>query len=220
MDNIELFDKYISNSLTNKERDAFEARLKTDTAFKEDFLAYLAVVDGVCREAEQDDMDFGHALKSITKDQLRGIMGPRQQATKVRFMARPWVAWTVSMAAMVVIIFGVGWGFMRHADNRIMDNVYATHIDEIPTSFRGGEAGDITEMDDKQLRDYLPQLEKEYAESSVGDQDNMLSGLQLSMAYIRLHKKAKAKEILNRLADDYPDVAVGEWAKTILRQLE
>ena len=220
MDNIELFDKYIGGSLSDEEHKAFEERLKTDEAFKKDFLVYLAVVDGVCKEAEQDDADFGHALKNISDDELRGIIGPRRRPPVIRPIARPWVTWAVGMAAMVVIVLGAGWGLMRHVDNRFMDNIYAVHIAEIPTTFRGGDEVDLTKMDDKQLKDYLPQLEKEYAESRVGSQDNMLAGLQLSMAYIRLHKKTKARKTLTELADNYPNTTVEEQARTILRQLD
>ena len=211
-------------SLSEKERHEFETRLETDKAFKEDFLVYLAVADGVCREAEQDDADFGHALKNVSDDQLWEIMGPRRRAplkvAALKPKARPWVTWAVGVAAMVVVVFGAGWGFMRHVDNRFMDNIYAVHIAEIPTTFRGGDEVDLTKMDDKQLKDYLPQLEKEYAESRVGTQDNMLAGLRLSMAYIRLHKKAKARKILSELADNYPNTTVEEQARTILRQLD
>ena len=224
MDDIELFDKYIDMSLSDKERNEFEARLETDKAFKEDFLVYLAVADGVCREAEQDDADFGHALKNISDDQLWEIMGPRRRAhlkvAALKPKARPWVTWAVGVAAMVVVVFGAGWGFMRHVDNRFMDNIYAVYIDEIPTTSRGGEEVDLTEMDDKQLKGYLPQLEEEYAESARVEQENILTGLRLSMAYIRLHMKAKAMKILEKLADDYPDKPVGRQAKTMLRQLD
>lgn len=241
MDNIELFDKYIDKTLSDKERGEFEARLKSDKDFNQDFKIYLATVRGICKESEQDNADFGHALKSITKEQLREIIGPRSserfamtagqnvdlsgsktlsvKPAKPRLLARPWVAWTVSMAAMVVVVFGIGLGFQRHADNRIMDNVYAMNIGEIPTEFRGAGI-DITEMNDDQLKEYLPQLEKEYTKSEAGDQDNVISGLQLSMVYIKLHKMSDAKETLKKLSTDYSGDPVGEQAQTILNQLD
>lgn len=250
MDNIELFDKYIAKSLSANEASEFEARLKTDKDFNQDFKIYLATVRGIYREAEQDNADFGHALKSISKEQLQRIMGPRPKvemseaisdkplhreqpseqwrgatqsgtiALRAGMLARPWVAWATSMAAMIVVVFGMGLGFQRHADIRIMDNVYAMNITEIPTEFRGAEGVDFTEMNVDELKEYLPQLEEEYADSEVGDQDNIISGLQLSMVYIKLHKMSDAKDTLKKLAADYPNDPVGDQARTILKQLD
>ena len=75
MERIELFDKYINNQLSDAQRSEFDAKLKSDEDFAADFKVYLLTVDGICREAHQDDIDFGVAMKSISKDQLKEIIG-------------------------------------------------------------------------------------------------------------------------------------------------
>ena len=65
MERIELFDKYISNQLSDSEKADFEARLNSDEKFASDFKVYLLTVDGICKEAQQDNLDFGIAMKSI-----------------------------------------------------------------------------------------------------------------------------------------------------------
>ena len=48
MERIDLYDRYINNQLSDKERDEFDARLKSDKEFASDFKIYLFTVDGVC----------------------------------------------------------------------------------------------------------------------------------------------------------------------------
>lgn len=76
---INLFDEYAEGKLPTLENNAFELRLKTDNEFAADFKVYLMTVDGVCREARQDDMDFGMAIKNLTKEQLQEIIAPRHR---------------------------------------------------------------------------------------------------------------------------------------------
>ena len=58
MENIELFDRYINDDLSEKERHEFDTRLKDDKSFAADFKVYSATVIGICKEAEQDNKDF------------------------------------------------------------------------------------------------------------------------------------------------------------------
>lgn len=75
MERIDLYDKYINDQLSEKERADFDARLESDEDFASDFKVYLFTVDGICREAHQDNLDFGLAMKGLSKDQLKEIIG-------------------------------------------------------------------------------------------------------------------------------------------------
>lgn len=72
--NIELFDRYIDEMLTPAEKSAFEQRLRDDKAFASDFRIYLFVLDGIYKETEQDNMDFGTAMKNIGKKELARVL--------------------------------------------------------------------------------------------------------------------------------------------------
>lgn len=61
MERIELFDNYILDNLTPQEKIAFDARLKSDRAFANDFKIYLFAIKGIRQEAEQNDMEFAVA---------------------------------------------------------------------------------------------------------------------------------------------------------------
>ena len=80
MERIELFDNYINNQLSDALRSEFDAKLKSDEEFASDFKAYLFTVDGICREAHQDNLDFGLAMKSLSKEKLKEIIGKQYVA--------------------------------------------------------------------------------------------------------------------------------------------
>ena len=128
--------------------------------------------------------------------------------------------WAVSVVASAVIIVAMGVGFHKSADNKVMNNVYAMNITEIPTQARGGDVPDITEMTKDQLKAYVPQLEKEYAEGEHNTYDQMVAGLQLSLVYMKLHDRSKAEEMLNKLIADYPETPISEHASMMLEQLK
>lgn len=77
MERIDLFDRYIKNQLSEKELSDFDEKLKSDKDFAEEFKIYLLCVDGIIKEAQQDDIEFGHAMKSITKAELMNIIGKK-----------------------------------------------------------------------------------------------------------------------------------------------
>lgn len=77
MKNIILFDQYIFGELSADEEKDFISRLKNDSELAGEFQTYISVVKGVCLEAQQDDIEFGVAMKNISKEELREIMGPR-----------------------------------------------------------------------------------------------------------------------------------------------
>ena len=75
MEKNDLYDKYINNLLPEKERIDFDARLESDKEFASDFKVYLFTIDGICREAHQNNLDFGLAMKNLSKEKLKEIIG-------------------------------------------------------------------------------------------------------------------------------------------------
>ena len=81
--NIELFDRYVDDRLSIEEKKSFDKRLRSDKNFAMDFRIYLFTLKGVCQEAEQDNIEFGHAMKNISKEELLSIIG---RSSKPRIM--------------------------------------------------------------------------------------------------------------------------------------
>lgn len=79
MERIDLFDRYIKGELSEEETRKFKERLESDEDFASDFRIYSLSVIGICKEAEQDNADFGNAMKHLTKEQLFDIIGRKEK---------------------------------------------------------------------------------------------------------------------------------------------
>ena len=237
MERIDLYDKYINDQLSEKERADFDARLESDENFASDFKVYLFTVDGICREAHQDNLDFGLAMKGLSKDQLKEIIGKQDvgstaaasiadssgiEKTKVlRF--KPWMWQAASIAAVVVIAFTVVLNIEKTARYSVDNAIYACAEINPDLVRAGGEPLDVKSMSDDELKAQLPELISLYQSASNNDEvaDN---GYALAMAYLRLHDRDNAKVILERLVSrfdgdaDYAE-SVSRW-KSILNLLK
>lgn len=79
MERIDFFDRYIKGELSEEENRKFKERLESDEDFASDFRIYSLSVIGICKEAEQDNADFGSAMKHLTKEQLFDIIGRKEK---------------------------------------------------------------------------------------------------------------------------------------------
>ena len=237
MERIELFDNYINNQLSDAQRSEFDAKLKADEEFASDFKAYLFTVDGICREAHQDNLDFGLAMKSLSKEKLNEIIGKQDvalpvaasaysetkevKARKVRF--KPWMWQVASIAAVVIIAFTVVFNIEKNARYSVDNAIYASADINPDLARSGGEPIDISAMTDDELKVKLPELASLYKSASTTDEIADY-GYALAMAYLRLHDRDKAKEVLEQLVsrfngnEDYAE-SVNKW-KTILNLLK
>ena len=194
--NIELFDRYIDGDLSADEKLTFDERVASDTAFRMDFRLYLFTLRGVCQEAEQENIEFGHAMKNISEAELMRIIGRSRQPRKLRLSyMRERLAWVASVAAILIVgiftVLNVRQTGMDRLDNIIVAYNY------IPDSNRGWES--ITSDD-------IPTLEQAYKSAPDDDiQAQEEAGMRLAMAYLKVHDRTKAKELLIELSSRFAD---------------
>lgn len=216
MERIELFDNYINNQLSDAQRSEFDAKLKSDEEFASDFKAYLFTVDGICREAHQDNLDFGLAMKSLSKEKLKEIIGKQDVALPaaasadseaeevkprvVRF--KPWMWQVASIAAVVIIAFTMVFNIEKNARYSVDNAIYASADINPDLARSGGEPIDISAMTDDELKVKLPELASLYKSASTTDEIADY-GYALAMAYLRLHDRDKAKEVLEQLVSRF-----------------
>ena len=213
MERIELFDNYINNQLSDAQRSEFDARLESDEEFASDFKVYLLTVNGICREAHQDNLDFGMAMKSLSKEKLKEIVGMRNlespevssngKSVKIlRF--KPWMWQVASIAAVVVIAFTVVFNIEKNARYSVDNAIYACAEISTDLTRDGSEILDIQSMTDEELTNKLPLLVANYNSAQSYD-DIADNGFALAMAYLRLHDRENAKEILQKLISQFED---------------
>lgn len=194
--NIQLFEEYIDDKLTKEEKKSFEERLRSDKEFALDFRIYIFSVNGIIQESEQNNMEFGHAMKNISKEDLLRIIGRTSKPRVFRLnYIRERLAWIASIAAVLVIgLFSI-YNINRNAMNRLDDTLVAYNY--IPDSNRGWES--ITGDD-------IPSLQKAYQDAPTDDiQAQQEAGMRLAMAYLKIHDRKKAKEMLNDLSVRFAD---------------
>lgn len=194
--NIEVFDRYIDGKLSAEEKLSFEQRLSADSYFALDFRIYLFTLKGIYEEVDQDNIEFGVAMKTISKEELLRIIGrcSRPRVLRLNYL-RERMAWVASIAAILVIgifsVLNVRQSGMDRLDNTIVAYNY------IPDSNRGWET--ITADD-------IPTLERAYQMAPSDDiQAQEDAGMRLALAYLKLHDRKKAKEILGELSVRFAD---------------
>lgn len=199
MNNIELFDNYISGQLPQREREDFEARLASDSAFFSEFQLHLQAIHGIQKEEEEDSIEFGYAMKALSKEELNEIIG-KKAAKKVKFINFQKYLWPLSAAAVVIFALIFNHNQSIESQYAIDDIIYA--YNEPMLSNRGGEAIDISKCNEEELKDMLPTLWDIYEDSET-TQDALVNGKGLAMVYIKLHNREKAREILQELVSKY-----------------
>lgn len=206
MERIELFDNYVNNQLSDAQRGEFDARLKSDEEFASDFLVYLLTVNGICREAHQDNLDLGIAMKHLSKEQLREIIGQRKESPvaktkKLRF--KPWIWQVASIAAILVIAFTAVFKIQRQARYDVYDAIYAC-ADKDMMEVRSGHGNpiNIDNLSIDELKAEIPNLVHKY-DSATDEQEVADNGYILAMAYLRLHDKDNARATLEALINKF-----------------
>ncbi len=202
MERIDIFDKYIAGKLSESELVEFNKHLDSDEKFATDFKVYIISVRGICQEAEQENIEFGHAMKSMTKAQLQSIIGKSKKPRIVRTnFFRERMMWISSMAAMLVVAVTIGWNLYISSQNHLCDVVYNYAYQPIE-----GDRGDGTEYIDlnkltaEQIEIQLPHMKAAFEADEIDSQDWHIDGLNLAMAYLKLHRKKDAVKVLEILA--------------------
>ena len=225
MNNIDLFDQYVTEALSKEEMASFDARLKSDAEFAADFKAYLLTVSGICKEAEQDNLDFGVAMKNLTKEQLQSIIGKPEHVKAPKLLHfRPWIWQAASIAAVVVVAFTFVFNFQRSAQYEV-DNAIVLCQNDANVVWRGGseQPVDINTLTEDELKAELPKLKELYARST-DNQEIADNGYTLALAYIKLHQRKEAKQLLNELINKFQNDAdyagMVDKYKTILKLID
>lgn len=202
MERIELFDKYIAGTLSKAEVAEFRTRLDSDEKFATDFKVYLISVRGICQEAEQENIEFGHAMKSLTKAQLQSIIGKGEKPRMVRpNFFRERMMWISSMAAMLVVAIGICWNLYTSSQNHICDVVYSLTYQPIEGDRGdGSEYLDLNKLTTEQIETRLPDMKAIFEADEIDSQDWHIDGMNLAMAYLKLHRKSDAVKVLETMA--------------------
>ena len=199
MDNIELFDRYISGELTTEEKKNFENKLSEDLEFATDFRIYKAAVRGIVKEEQEKERELDEAFKHLSENDLRSIIGPKitishkpEKKAKIIYMT----SWISSVAAIMIIAFSITFNMTKSAKENVDNIMFDCYYN--PYSRSASNTDDLSDASSQQIQQILPTLVNEY-KKAIEEQDITEQGINLAMVYLKLHDRENAKDILNEV---------------------
>lgn len=223
------------------------------------------IIDGLIKEAEQDDADFEAAMLNMSDEEFAELLyeyvpvyegagnnsrtplsvaadticfanrdpeiyepneidtedsQPVQYSRSKRTLFRPWILSAV--VAAIVILF-VLIPSINTMNGKLCDSALYASTAYI-TSSRG--ANEVNRLTTNQLKAKLPELEKRYDDCIKADRklifytdDLQEAGWALTVAYLKLHKKGDAVEVLKFLSKRYNGTPFGDHCQNLIRQL-
>ena len=196
MDNIDLFDRYISGDLTAEEKAAFDNQLAADTDFATDFRLYKTTVRGVIKEEIERKRELEEAFKHLNEEGLMEIIGKKKNQEILPKKERKVISmtsWISSVAAIMIIAFSVTYSITQSANENVDSVLFECYYNPVSRSASGGV--NLSAASSQELQRALPTLVQEYNKASE-EQAISEQGINLAMIYVKLHDRKKAKEIL------------------------
>ena len=196
MDNIDLFDRYISGDLTAEEKAAFDNQLAADTDFATDFRLYKTTVRGVIKEEIERKRELEEAFKHLNEEGLMEIIGKKKNQEILPKKERKVISmtsWISSVAAIMIIAFSVTYSITQSANENVDSVLFECYYNPVSRSASGGV--NLSDASSQELQRALPTLVQEYNKASE-EQAISEQGINLAMIYVKLHDRKKAKEIL------------------------
>jgi hypothetical protein len=204
-DNSERIEKFLREQMSPEENDAFLNDLKNDKDLREEAQMMALMI----KEMKEEQIKQSEKL---TED----VLAEEKQAKKARIISM--VRWPLSIAAMFILIFGATLLWNRQSDtDALFTEYYSSYT--LQGESRGGDSEvekelavlfnqvgtekDISTVIDK-LQKIYDSVDSEYEYSLYADD----IAWYLALAYLKVDKPEKSKELLKPLAENGNDLAI------------
>ena len=198
-DNSERIERFLREQMSPEENDAFLNDLKNDKDLREEAQMMALMI----KEMKEEQIKQSEKL---TED----VLAEEKQAKKARIISM--VRWPLSIAAMFILIFGATLLWNRQSDtDALFTEYYSSYT--LQGESRGGDSEvekelavlfnqvgtekDISTVIDK-LQKIYDSVDSEYEYSLYADD----IAWYLALAYLKVDKPEKSKELLKPLADN------------------
>lgn len=204
-DNSERIERFLREQMSPEENDAFLNDLKNDKDLREEAQMMALMI----KEMKEEQIKQSEKL---TED----VLAEEKQAKKARIISM--VRWPLSIAAMFILIFGATLLWNRQSDtDALFTEYYSSYT--LQGESRGGDSEvekelavlfnqvgteeDISTVIDK-LQKIYDSVDSEYEYSLYADD----IAWYLALAYLKVDKPEKSKELLKPLAENGNDLAI------------
>jgi len=204
-DNSERIERFLREQMSPEENDAFLNDLKNDKDLREEAQMMALMI----KEMKEEQIKQSEKL---TED----VLAEEKQAKKARIISM--VRWPLSIAAMFILIFGATLLWNRQSDtDALFTEYYSSYTlqgesrgsdseveKELAMLFNQvGTEKDISTVIDK-LQKIYDSVDSEYEYSLYADD----IAWYLALAYLKVDKPEKSKELLKPLAENGNDLAI------------
>jgi hypothetical protein len=204
-DNSERIERFLREQMSPEENDAFLNDLKNDKDLREEAQMMALMI----KEMKEEQIKQSGKL---TED----VLAEEKQAKTARIISM--VRWPLSIAAMFILIFGATLLWNRQSDtDALFTEYYSSYT--LQGESRGGDSEvekelavlfnqvgtekDISTVIDK-LQKIYDSVDSEYEYSLYTDD----IAWYLALAYLKVDKPEKSKELLKPLAENGNDLAI------------
>lgn len=212
------------------------------------------IIDGLIKEAEQDNADFEAAMKQMSEEEFEELiyepayadedeasekvaasiaadmdfskrhwkLSQPIVAKKSKWQVfRPWISSAVAAAAVVLIVLIPSVNSMN--DKLCESALYASQSYMTPS--KGGF--DISSASVDEIKEQLPILVSRYEDCLTEikrsrahvSPDLQEAGWDLTLAYLKLHKKGDAVKVLKVLSEHFSGTPFGDHCQKMIDQL-
>jgi len=186
-----LFEDYLSEDLSETEKNAFETRFKTDSKFKESFNTYKELSSFLEHKFENEATStaFQSNLKTISNAYFE-----KQETFKKVIQFKPW---QYAMAASVILLIGIT------LFNKLSNPVYGEYAnyDSISLTVRGSQDGLLKTAENAFNKKDFAKAEVAFKELLLTDEKNTELQFYRGVTNIELNNFAMADWLLNGLKE-------------------
>lgn len=186
-----LFENYLSEDLSEIEKNAFETRLETDSKFKESFNTYKELSSFLEHKFENEATStaFQNNLKNISKSYFE-----KQEAPKKVIQFKPW---QYAMAASIVLLIGIT--LFNNLSNPVYHD-YANY-ESISLTVRGNQDGLLKTAENAFNNKDFAKADVAFKELLLTDEKNSEFQFYRGVTNIELNKFEVSDWLLKGLKD-------------------
>jgi len=213
-DNSERIERFLREQMTPEEDEAFLNDFRNDKDLREEAQMMALLI----KEMKEDQAKQSEKLRE-------DVLAEEKQSKKAKKVSM--VRWSLSIAAMFILIFGATLLWNRQSDtDKLFNEYYSSYtIDHGP--IKGGNNSNVEEElavlfnqvgTEKNLSIVIDKLQKIYDSIDSEYEYSLFTddiAWYLALAYLKDGKPEKAKELLNQLASNGNEKAIA-----IIKELE
>lgn len=128
-----------------------------------------------------------------------------QDNKKPNYFRRNNIVWSVAVLVIIFVFIFSMFHLQQRGEYRIDDTI--VNYNYVPSPDNGlRETYDLVNSSKEEISNFIPELELQYSNASLNAEpyEAQQAGMRLALAYIKIHDRKDARDILNKLIESYP----------------